>query len=543
MFHQIIVVWGEIMNSFINSIFSKRTCKTNSLRRYFNLLIHFLLLISHTFVIASTSIDGTTYATPHKHISNDIDSIDLPSGNSKTITYDYLMDLFEKLENDELESEYSLEELEKFNHLLALLASQGILPPDDIEIDLADDIKQLLNPEVYFFQPANHQLGHEEYSLIPAHYTDRENIVLCKSKSKKNWEKTKKFFKKHKKEIIVGAAIVGAVTIAVCIVVATSGAATPLIGAAGAASSAALANPEKEESSSEQADTPQSNSLITPPQNNSILPDTGEAVLLTNNIENTISAFKGTLVEDEVFVVDTHDESYDNPLPELGRESCSFLAHELIDGIAELTACVPEAIEEVNKLAATLTLSPEAINESNAAELHPVDNFNSLFAGAHNSIDRIFSTDFADSYTPESKEERNKETTIAILPPFGIFGGGSGVLAAERLVATEVSSIRGWQVGGQINNLTATGEVPKWNTVRGRYWKNRAYNQSEKYTPRQIKRMRRGFAPQRRNPTTRQIESKELHHIPAQRDGGLFDVVEVWPDEHAAIDQYRKLRK
>jgi len=35
----------------------------------------------------------------------------------------------------------------------------------------------------------------------------------------------------------------------------------------------------------------------------------------------------------------------------------------------------------------------------------------------------------------------------------------------------------------------------------------------------------------------------ELHHDPAQRDWGLFDVVELWPDEHAQADKYRQLGK
>jgi hypothetical protein len=31
----------------------------------------------------------------------------------------------------------------------------------------------------------------------------------------------------------------------------------------------------------------------------------------------------------------------------------------------------------------------------------------------------------------------------------------------------------------------------------------------------------------------------ELHHIPPQREGGLFDFIELWPDEYAAIDKFR----
>ena len=51
--------------------------------------------------------------------------------------------------------------------------------------------------------------------------------------------------------------------------------------------------------------------------------------------------------------------------------------------------------------------------------------------------------------------------------------------------------------------------------------------------------MKQGLAPQRINKITGQIETMELHHNPAQRDGGLFDFIEVWPEEHAQIDSHR----
>ncbi len=54
--------------------------------------------------------------------------------------------------------------------------------------------------------------------------------------------------------------------------------------------------------------------------------------------------------------------------------------------------------------------------------------------------------------------------------------------------------------------------------------------------------MEKGLAPQRAS-STGKIESRELHHDPAQRDGGLFDFVEVWPDEHAKLDPKRCTEK
>ncbi len=53
--------------------------------------------------------------------------------------------------------------------------------------------------------------------------------------------------------------------------------------------------------------------------------------------------------------------------------------------------------------------------------------------------------------------------------------------------------------------------------------------------------MEKGLAPQRFNEPTGSWEKLELHHAPAQREGGLFDFIEVWPDEHAKLDRFRHL--
>jgi RHS repeat-associated protein len=99
----------------------------------------------------------------------------------------------------------------------------------------------------------------------------------------------------------------------------------------------------------------------------------------------------------------------------------------------------------------------------------------------------------------------------------------------------------GWRVGDPITNLTRQGNVPQWDTVRQRHWKNRANGAGlEDFAEENLDRMRRGRAPQRKSPRTGRIESKELHHTPPRRDGGLFDFEEVWPGEHAAVDPFRR---
>lgn len=109
----------------------------------------------------------------------------------------------------------------------------------------------------------------------------------------------------------------------------------------------------------------------------------------------------------------------------------------------------------------------------------------------------------------------------------------------------QTTGIGGWKVGDSIRNLTKKGNIPSWSTVRARHWKNRAqwakHNPND-YEAANIARMEKGLAPQQVNPLTGTIDSMELHHNPAQREGGLFDFIEVWPEAHAEIDPHRFIR-
>ncbi len=114
------------------------------------------------------------------------------------------------------------------------------------------------------------------------------------------------------------------------------------------------------------------------------------------------------------------------------------------------------------------------------------------------------------------------------------------VLRLSPASRTLANTTRGWKVGDPINNLTKSGRVPSWSAVRKRFWKNEAHFNSSNYSQANLARMRQGLAPQRINPYTGQLESKELHHTPPRREGGLFDVRALWPDDHAAVDTYRR---
>ena len=104
----------------------------------------------------------------------------------------------------------------------------------------------------------------------------------------------------------------------------------------------------------------------------------------------------------------------------------------------------------------------------------------------------------------------------------------------------------GWKVGDPITNLTRKGNIPSWSTVRRRYWRNEAHNYVPgkgpiDWTETQLARMQKGLAPQQINEITGLLESMELHHVPAQRYGNLFDFIPLWPADHALVDTYRRL--
>jgi RHS repeat-associated protein len=87
-----------------------------------------------------------------------------------------------------------------------------------------------------------------------------------------------------------------------------------------------------------------------------------------------------------------------------------------------------------------------------------------------------------------------------------------------------------------------------WSAARKPHWKQRAQirGAEKKYGTCNVQRMKTGRAPQRVNPKTGKLESKELHHKKAQHKGGSHhrrNLGEVWPDEHAAVDPFRKLPK
>lgn len=78
--------------------------------------------------------------------------------------------------------------------------------------------------------------------------------------------------------------------------------------------------------------------------------------------------------------------------------------------------------------------------------------------------------------------------------------------------------------------------------MRARFWKNEAARAGTtgQWSAANIERMRRSLAPQRFNYDKGGMESMELSHEPIpMRDGGRT-LVPRWPQDHAAVDPYRR---
>ncbi|KZN60841.1 hypothetical protein N478_25895 [Pseudoalteromonas luteoviolacea S4060-1] len=130
-----------------------------------------------------------------------------------------------------------------------------------------------------------------------------------------------------------------------------------------------------------------------------------------------------------------------------------------------------------------------------------------------------------------------------------LIGGVSGAGMFKALI-TDVAEyvtksgikFKRWKNSDAIDKPMPDGSAPSWNTVRSRYWKNRATASNGEFSKENIARMRQGKAPIDFNPRIGKFESRELHHVTPQRAGGSnspLNLRELTPDQHGAVDPFR----
>jgi len=438
---------------------------------------------------------------------------------SLPFTYDDILTMLDDIERDDFEERYSPSQIAEINYFLVLTAMAGTSKDLEEQITLDEDIQDLYVASFEASFP---------YGYATA-YQSPSGIIPC-GWIKDKCHQTKKFVKKHKKAIIIGTVVV---VVVVAVVVTAGVAAAPAAASAGTASSvgaaattvavASLSGDKEEPSYSPPTKEPSSN----PEEVNRI-------------IESQVSAFKESI---EALPSNTPERSFRETVREIG----SMISHEVIEASSEMIAIFPLALEGIVKIGENI-LPQEFLESRREFEGNrPLESFKDAVASTHEELDQVFDSNRSQYYTDEFKE-RQPQFDIGIVPlPTSFFGSGGvvkigQVIQAETRQITRASSVCGWKLGQDITNRTAKGGMPTWGAVKNRYWKNRAVWAKEnphKYGE-NIPRMEKGLAPQRMSDTGK-IESMELHHIPPQRDGGLFDFIEVWPAEHSALDSYRHI--
>lgn len=148
-------------------------------------------------------------------------------------------------------------------------------------------------------------------------------------------------------------------------------------------------------------------------------------------------------------------------------------------------------------------------------------------------------TGLAQAYVHGTSGAKGASGEAVVMGAMAVAGGFIKVPGLKGLADDAVTG--GWRVGDDIYAATRAGNSPAWSTVRSRYWKNEAANpQIDNWSQSNIQRMGRGAAPQRYNADKGGIESMELSHEPIPfRDGGT-NVVPRWPQDHAAVDPFRR---
>ena len=110
-------------------------------------------------------------------------------------------------------------------------------------------------------------------------------------------------------------------------------------------------------------------------------------------------------------------------------------------------------------------------------------------------------------------------------------GGKTNSSSSQNTAQGNTSSAKkGWRLGQSIKNLTKKGTIPKWPTVKSRFWKNEALNPSQPYSEANLARMRKGLAP-----IGKDGYSMELHHPNGRGGANFFNFYPVLYTEHFSI--------
>jgi hypothetical protein len=340
--------------------------------------------------------------------------------NLHLLTYDEILHLLDEIESGELEKRCSFANWEKINHFLFTLANEG-LQAQGAEFEAAD------------YQQIYALASDQSYIISHAVYYGDGEMFYSKTSWSSAWQNTKDFCNKHKTAIIIGVVIVVAVVAVVTIAVVASSAAATAAAATAAGSAAGAANINEP-------------SIKNPPPLETE-EETPTLMAPSKPIEiNQPSAIKEIIYEHLEPIKDLAQENVDSStFREKAREFGSYLTHEALHGVSELTSVLPELQQELADLSDRFL--PQGLVPEDSR--HSKDNFDEWIAQGHEKIDQTFSTDHADYYTTGARSQRDSECTMGMLPPPGKLFKPSSKELKRKLDAGKAIDRAGYSKAGR----------------------------------------------------------------------------------------------
>lgn len=341
-------------------------------------LVHFLLLITTPpFLVAA----------PQNCVLQ-VDYADKFFLGNFYLKYDDVMDLIADIESGDIEYKCPPEDIEKIIHFVVSMTRLGLLPGEDAE-ELERDNQALLrgDDDYEFFRNTDN-----EYVFVPALFSGKRNVVLCKNWFGKRADIVGRYIKKHKKTFIIATALGLGVVAAVGIAAAVSAGA-----AASVAAAASSSNSSHTGKGEESKLIPEEESLTIPPAN--------ESSLLTTTIDEQVFSFKEVMLEEKIAEQISPFKGRNDPsFGEKTREYGSHLAHKVFDEVTDLVKMAPQLCEEIKEIGSRLVPEHFSLPDYGASN-SPLENYESLVAQGHQVIDRAFSTDQSERFSTHSKEQ------------------------------------------------------------------------------------------------------------------------------------------
>ncbi|NGX62685.1 MAG: hypothetical protein KR126chlam6_00085 [Candidatus Anoxychlamydiales bacterium] len=418
------------------------------IKRVFN--IFFLLIFFNTQIQASTtsntSIKSVTCQRVAPEVIKKLDKInkveslynlhidDLP-------TFDEVFDLMESFifnDEDEIEGLYTDEELDIINAYFIKMARLGVSPGDEekLEKEIAEllsddeseeeyDDKENESEEKYSFSPKYHD---DNKYITFSSYDDWNRAIFCSNPIKKTVRATKNATKKTTKGVKKAGKFIkkNAKTIAIV---------TAAVVVAGVTTYYIVSSKSSEPS---YPTTSQEESLKVENKNNSVICENEESVSYQDSVSNcsiereqpiiaevlkdNITTFKADLQENNNFNISEKNQNLWDKTKEILREIAAHETHKFLDEVSDYAKLFPRFMDETGSICNRF-IPDELLNDMKDNSLYGnlektiIENYEENVSDCHQKIDQIFAVNQSEDYTKEAKEYREKDWSIAFLPP------------------------------------------------------------------------------------------------------------------------------